>query len=193
MRIARVLRAFCFGCLILSPCLPLELHGQTEGKGYVADSIHSSIEVAAETWSPGKPIVVFVQLKNLSDKDIDLLGIYTFELRGVPATSYRSPVDILSGKPLELVYERDGSGGGRVPKGVIHLGAGDTKAMRFDLDNLLWSKTLSSRWPHQRLFEVVPKGNYDLIFNVEIDHRVNGDNIPDVTHVPSNSVRIVVE
>ena len=192
MRIARVLRTFCFVCVILSPCLPLELHAQTEGKKYLADSIRSSIEVEAETWSQGKPIVVVVQLENISNSDVDLLGIYTFELRGDPPTPYWSPVDVLSGKPLQLVYE-DSGGGGRVPKGAIHLAAGDTKSMRFDLSNLLWNQTLSSRWPHQSLFEVVPKGNYDLIFNVETDHRVNSDNSPDVTHIPSRSVRIAVE
>jgi hypothetical protein len=43
---------------------------------------------------------------------------------------------------------------------------------------------------HQGLFEVVPKGGYDLRFNVETDHRVNSD---DVTHIPSQSVRIAIE
>lgn len=192
MTIARVLRTVCFVCVILSPCLPLELHAQTEGTGYLADSIHCSIEVEAETWSRDKPIVVVVQLKNISDRDLDLLGIYSFELRGDPPTPYWSPVDVLSGKPLQLVYE-DSGGGGRVPKAVIHLGAGDAKSMKFDLSNLLWNNSLSSRWPHQSLFEVVPKGDYDLIFNVETDHRVNSDNSHGVTHIPSKSVRIAVE
>jgi hypothetical protein len=161
-------------------------------KKHLTDSIHCSIEVESEMWSQGKPIVVVVQLENISNSDIDLLGIYTFELRGDPPTPYWSPVDIRSGKPLQLVYE-DSGGGGRVPKSVIHLGAGNTKSMRFDLSNLLWNQAHSSRWPHQSLFEVVPKGNYDLIFNVETDHRVNAENIPDVTHIPSKSVRIAVE
>ena len=33
-----------------------------------------------ETWSRDKPTFVVVQLKNISDKDVSLLGIYTFEL-----------------------------------------------------------------------------------------------------------------
>jgi hypothetical protein len=189
MTIARVLRTVCFVCVILSPFLPLELHAQTEVQRSLADSIHCSIEVEAEKWSRDKPIVVVVRLKNISDRDLDLLGIYSFELRGNPTTPYWSPVDVLSGKPLQLVYE-DSSGGGRVPKAVIHLGAGDARSMNFDLSNLLWNSSFSSRWPHQGLFEVVPKGGYDLIFNVETDHRVNSD---DVTHIPSQSVRIAIE
>lgn len=193
MRMGRVLRAFCLGCLILSPCLPLDLHAQTVGKEDVAGSVHCTIEVEAETWSQSKPIIVGVQLKNITDRDVKLLGIYTFELRGVPPIPYWSPADILSGKPLELEYDGDGIGGGRVPRGAIHLEPGETKALRFDLSNLLWNISGSSRWPHQRLFEVVPKGDYDLLFSVETDQRLNADNIPDVTHIPSNSVRIVVE
>ena len=193
MRIVRVLRAFCFGCLILLPCVPLVLHAQTDGSEYVADSIHCLIEVETETWSHVKPILVVVHLKNISAKDVNLLGIYTFELAGVTPIPYWSPVNILNGKPLELEPDVHGIGGGRVPKRVIHLRAGETKAMTFDLSNLLWNTTLSSRWPYQKLFEVVSKGNCDLIFKVETDHRVNADNIPDVTQIASNSVRIVVE
>ena len=193
MRLVRVLRAFCFGWFILLPCLPLELHARTDGSDDVADSIHCLIEVETETWSQGKPVLVVVHVKNISAKDVNLVGIYTFELVGVPPIPYWSPVNILTGKPLELEAEVDGVGGGRVPKRVIHLGAGETKVMRFDLSNLLWNTTVSSRWPYQKLFEVVSKGNCDLIFKIETDHRVNADNIPDVTHIASNSVRIVVE
>lgn len=193
MRIARVLGAICFGCLILLSSTQLELQAQTEGRQYVADSIHCLIEVETETWSQGKPILVSVHLKNISAKDVDLLGIYTFELVGAPRIPYWSPVNILTGKPLELEYAVDGDGGGRVPKRMVQLGAGKTKTMRFDLSNLLWNAAFSSRWPYQKLFEVAPKGNCDLIFKVETDHRVNADNIADVTHIASNSVRIVVE
>lgn len=195
MRIARFIRAFYFCALILFLCLPLELHAQTEGKEYVADFFQCSIEAETQSWSQGRPIFVVVQLKNVSGEDANLLGIYSFELRGVPPAPYWSPVNILSGTPLELETESEGltKGGGRAPKGAIHLEAGETKAMRFDLSKLLWNKSFSSIWPYQKLFEVVPKGNYDLIFDVETDRRKNPDNIPYVTHKASNSVRIVVE
>jgi len=191
MRIARVLTASCSICFILVLCHPFALYAQIEAKQNVSDSIQCSIETETESWSTGKPTIVVVQLKNISDTDLDLVGIYSFQLKGIPGP-YWSPVNILSGKPLELEYEGNGTGG-RVPEGLIHLQAGETKAMRFDLSNLLWNQSVSSRWPFQKLFEVVPKGIYHLIFDIQTDRRVSSDNIPDVTHLASNGVRIVVE
>jgi hypothetical protein len=188
----RVFGAFCFGCLILSPWLQLALQAQAEARENVLDAIQCSIKVETEIWSQGKPILVVVRLTNASSKEVDLLGIYTFELAGARQVPYWSPVNIRNGTPLELEYEVDGNGGGRVPKRVIHLGPGETKAMRFDISNLLWNTTHSSRWPYQKLFEVAPKGNCNLTFKVETDHR-RADNTTDVTHIVSNSVRILIE
>lgn len=175
-------------------CLPPDLHSQTEGKEHAADSVRNSIEVEKENWSESKPIIIVVRLENISDKDISFLGIYSFELKGAPGL-YWSPVNILSGKPLELENESEGlkRGGGRVPKGAIHLDRHETKTMKFDLSTLLWNKSFSSVWPNQKLFEVAPRGNYDLIFSIETGWQAKSDNTDDVTHIPSNSVRIVIE
>jgi hypothetical protein len=190
MRIANSLWAFCFGCFVLFLAFPLSFNAQTQGREYVADFIRCSIEIETETWSQGKPIFVVVQVKNISDKAVSVLGTYSFELTtvsdDVPPMAYWSPVNILSGTPLKLRA-------GKVPEGAIHLEPGETKAMKFELTKLLWNKSISSVWPDQRLFEVVPKGNYDLIFGVETDRGKNSENIPIVTHIASNKVRIEVE
>ena len=68
----------------------------------------------------------------------------------------------------------------------------ETKTINLDVAKLFWNRNISSVWPNRRLFEVVPKGNYDLSFDVETDRRNNSDNIPIVTHIASNKIGIVV-
>ena len=184
MQIARCLIALCFGCLTLFLSYPFELHAQTKE---VVDLIQFSIQTERGTWTRESPLSVAVKIKNVSARPVDLVGAYTFQLTGAdePSTAYWSPVNILDGTPLKL-------DAGKVPKGVIHLQPHETKAISLDVTKLFWNRTLSSVWPNERLFEIVPKGNYDLIFDVETDEGKNPDNIPIVTHIASNKVRIAV-
>lgn len=207
MRVTRYRRMVCFSFLILFSCLPLCLQAQTEPKEFVAGSIQSSIVVEKETWQRDKPTFVTVKVTNISDHAVNLLGIYSFELttvgdayamrRGVTATAYWSPVNISSGTPLELKTESEwlkkGIVVGKVPRGAIHLEPKETKAIKFELSQLHWNKSISSTWPYEPLFEVVPKGSYDLSFDIETDTRKGADDIPRVSHVASNSVRITIE
>ena len=186
MQIARCLQTLCFGCLILFLCYPLELHAQSKPKD-VAGLIQCSIETETGTWSRENSLSVAVKIKNISNGPVDLVGGYSFQLTRVddPPMAYWSPVNILDGTPLKL-------DAGKVPEGAIHLEPHETKAINLDVTKLFWNRNISSVWPNQRLFEVVPKGNYDLIFDVETHRRKNSDNIPIVTHIASNKVRIAV-
>ena len=183
MQIARCLR---FGCLILLLCYPLELHPQSRPKD-VASLIQYSIETETGTWSLGDPLSVTVKIKNISNGPVDVVGGYSFELTRVdgPPMMYWSPVNILDGTPLKLEA-------GKVPQGAVHRESHETKAINLDVTKLFWDRNISSVWPNRRLFEVVPKGNYDLIFDVETDRRKNSENIPIVTHIASNKIGIVV-
>jgi len=128
-----------------------------------------------------------VRIRNISDGPVDLVGTYSFELTGADSqpVAYWSPVNIQDGSPLKL-------DDGKVPTGTIHLKPHEIKTINIDVSKLLWNRNLSSVWPNQSLFEVVPKGNYDLIFDVETHRRTNSANNPMVIHIASNKVRIVV-
>ena len=186
MQMAKFLRTLCFGCLTLFLSYPFELHAQSKPKD-VEGLIQSSIETETGTWSRQSPLSVAVKIKNISDGPVDLVGIYSFQLTSADAQpmAYWGPVNILDGSPLKL-------DDGKVPKGTIHLEPHEIKAINFDVSKLLWNRNISSVWPNQSLFEVMPVGTYDLIFEVETDRRTNSDNNPIVTHIASNKVRIVV-
>ena len=186
MQNARCLRMLCFGCLILFLYHPRALYAQSYPKD-VAGLIQSSIETKTGTWSRETPLSVAVKMKNISNGPVDLLGIYSFQLIRVddPPMVYWSPINILDGTPLRLE-------GGKVPKGAIHLEPHEIKQIDLDVTKLLWDRTISSVWPNQRLFDVVLKGNYDLILDVETVRRTNSENNPIVAHIASNKVRIVV-
>ena len=186
MKIARCLQTVCFVCLILFLCYPLELHSQSRPKE-VAGLIQCSIETETGTWALGRPLSVTVKIKNISNGPIDIVGGYSLELTRAddPPMKYWSPVNIQGGTPLKLEA-------GKVPRGAVHLESHETKAINLDVTKLFWDRDISSVWPNRRLFEVVPKGNYDLIFDVETDSRKNSDNIPTVTHLASNKIGIVV-
>jgi hypothetical protein len=186
MQIVRFLKTLCFGCLTLFLSYPLELHAQSKPKD-VEGLVQFSIETETGTWSRESSFSVGVKIKNVSDGPIDLVGICTFQLTRAdePSMAYWSPVNILDGTPLKL-------DAGKVPKGVIHLEPRETKAINLDVSKLFWNRTLSSVWPNQSLFEVMSKGNYHLIFDVEKDTRKSSDSIPTITHITSNKVKIVV-
>ena len=76
--------------------------------------------------------------------------------------SYWSPLDISTGEPLKLVAEpkmlKKGVIVGRVTKGVLHLSKGEVKTFRVGLGKLLWNNSGLNDWPHQRLFDIVERG-----------------------------------
>ena len=183
MQMARFFQAVCFGCLIVFLCYPLELHAQSKPKD-VAGLIQCSVETETGTWSLGTPLSVTVKIKNISNGPIDIVGGYSLELTRADdqPIKYWSPVNILDGTPLKL-------DAGKVPQGAVHLESHETKVINLDVTKLFWDRNSSSVWPKRRLFEVVPKGNYDLVFDVETDRRKNSDK---VTHIASNKIGIVV-
>lgn len=199
VQVTRLLRALCFGWLLLSHCYATALYAQSKSEEPVAASIECAIEAESETWSRGGPILVAVKIRNISDKAVDLVGWYSFELTkdsDSPPTGYWSPVNILNGTPLKLETESEwlekGIVVGKVPQGAIHLEPHETKEMKFDVTKLSWDKSISSIWPNHGLFVAVPKGDYDLIFDIQTDSRKNSQNVPIFTHIASNKVGVSV-
>jgi hypothetical protein len=96
--------------------------------------------------------------------------------------------------PLQLAYDSPKkTSGGRVPRAAIRLGPGDTKVMKFDLTKLRWNTSISSVWPAQKLFEIAPKGTYDLLFAIETNDGANPEGVSVVSHLVSNKARIEIK
>src|SRR5262245_52660740 len=186
MQIARCLQTLCVGGLIWLLSCPLELHSQSQPKDFESP-VECSIETETGTWSRGNAFSVSVRIKNTADRPVDIVGHYNFTLTRVdgPPVAYWSPVSIPDGAPAELKA-------GKVPENAVHLELHETKTIELDMTKLFWDRNFSSVWPRKTLFEVVPKGNYDLTFGVETAGRKNSDNSPMVVHTVSNKVRITV-
>ena len=185
-------------CSLLILILPVSLLAQKNSAGPVAGAIQCSIKTETESWSRDKSIPIIVSIKNISDKPVNLVGIYALQLTrsnesrdGKSGTAYWAPVDIRTGSALSLVRDAPKSGG-KVPKASIHLEPAESREIRLHVDKLFWNLSFSSVWPNQSLFEAVPSGAYDLIFDIETDGRNDAQGYPLVTHVKSNRVKAII-
>ena len=161
--------------------------GQLRTKTAKPHFLKCSIAIDSASIKRDYPAIVSVTVENVSGGELDLKAIYTFELLIVSTQamardfstlgdSYWSPLDISSGESLKLPVN------GRVPKVPLFLKRDEVKSFRFDLAKLVWNATTRSIWPHEVLFDIVPKGNYWLVF------KVSG-----IRETTSNKIEVVVE
>ena len=164
MRMAFVFFLTAFSFTNLAP-------GQLRTKTAKPQLLKCSIAIDSASIKSDYPAIVSVTVENVSGGELGLKAIYTFELLTVSTQavarefsslgdSYWSPLDISSGESLQLPVS------GRVPQLPLHLKKDEAKSFKFDLSKLLWNATLLSIWPHENLFDVVPKGSYWLVFKV---------------------------
>lgn len=148
----------------------IDVPAQSQTKATKPPLVKCWIEINSTTISPGKAAIVSVTIENVSSSELKIDVIYSFELLvksgqavardfHVLGDSYWGPVDSSSCTSLVPLN-------GRVPTVLLHLTPGEAKCFKFDLRSLLWNASMSSIWPHEDLFDVVPKGNYWLVFNV---------------------------
>ena len=161
--------------------------GQLRTKVAKPQLLKYSITIDSASINPKHPAIVSVTVENVSGGELDLKAVYMFELLTVSdqaiardfsalGDSYWSPLDISSGESLKLPVN------GRVPKVPLFLKRDEVKSFRFDLAKLVWNATTRSIWPHENLFDIVPKGNYWLVFK--------GSGNRETT---SNKIEVVVE
>lgn len=161
--------------------------------------IKASITIDSDTLARTKAGIVTITLENRSGQEIDLKSTCSFQLNrvtkeavarkhSVVGDSYWGPVNISDGTPLALKIidpemQKKGIVVGQVPKPPLHFAKDEIKTFKVDLTKLYWNATMSSIWPKQPLFEVVPTGSYSLQFRME----KRGSNIE------SNEVNVSVE
>ena len=130
-----------------------------------------------------------------------------FTVRG---DSYWSPLDLSRGTTMELVVNprmlKKGIIVGKVPNNTLQMKKDEVKILRFEMANLFWNDTIWGDWPHKTIFEIVPKGHYWLVFELDLsgkgvllakpEHRREPEGwvrVIDTNTIKSNRVEITVE
>ena len=200
LRAAHFFQAILFTFSPSLLCPTLEPHEQAEADEFVPGSVQALVESEAETWRRGEPIMVTVKVKNTSSKSVSFIGRYALSLKKLDAPTalyYVSLVEVLSGTPLKRPPASERLQNGAVVweemEHAIHLGLGETKAMKFDLAKLFWYEFRPSDWRHRPEVEIVPVGRYDLRFNISLRDRRDSTGTLISTGIISNKVEIVVE
>ena len=162
-------------CLILGCQTERESITQSPGRtwGQPSNGLRCSIALEKTRWSKGDPIPVSVLVENVSESRVDLKTIPAFILNEM---QYWCPVDIVGENHTLPANARS----------IISLQPGTTTNSIVDISKLGWDRGISSIWPAQDLYSLVPPGFYKLRLDIEI---VDGDN-PGWIH--SNEIKITI-
>jgi hypothetical protein len=180
-RTSQLLSIFCLVALLSA--------GSVAGQ----QSLKCSIKVENNKIVKGQPTPVDITIENVSGSELTLDAFYSFELLKIAddaiarkffryGDSFWSPFDPASGKPIKLQIldpelEKKGVVVGRAPKDKLRLSVGEVRTWRADLTNLSWNASVSSTWPHEVLFYVVPKGPYWLEFRMRSGKEVKSNRV----------------
>ncbi len=141
--------------------------------GEPSNGLRCSIDIAETRWSKGKPVLVSVMVENVSGSKVELRTIPAFTLN---ESQYWCPVDI-GGEEHTLPANA---------RSTISLEKGASTNTRIDISKLGWDRGVSSIWPAQNLYSLVPPGQYSLRLDIEV---VNGGE-PKWIH--SNEVEVAI-
>ena len=174
-RTSQLFSVFCLAVLLSTSSVV----GQAKREGVVEQPLKLSIKIEAEKIVRGQPVPVEITIENVSGSELDLDTVYSFELLKIAdesvarkfamrGDSYWSPFDIVSGNPLGLKIidpdmQKKGVVVGRVPEDKLRLGIGEVRTYKVELTKLYWNASILSGWPADVLFDVVPKGHYELV------------------------------
>jgi hypothetical protein len=141
-----------------------------------------SLTIDSDKLSRQKPARVTITIENLSDQELDIKSVGSFELlskraeavarkHSVFGDSYWSPVNVSTGAPKQLdiidpELQKKGVVVGRVPEETLRFGATEVKTFTLDPTKTLWNASMGNDWPRWNLFEVVSKGEYFLEFRI---------------------------
>jgi hypothetical protein len=182
-------------CLVV-----LAFHGlaiaQKKSVDAPAPQIKTSIAIESATLARDQSAIVTLTIQNLSGKELDLKAIGSFDLKNLSKESatrkhpvvgdrYWGPANISTSKPTELKIidpekQKQGIVVGQVPRVSLQFATDETKTFKVDLTKLFWNDAMSSIWPEEPLFKVVPKGTYALSFGMSLQG----------VHLESNEVEV---
>ena len=123
--------------------------------GEPSNGIRCSITAEETHWSNGEYAIVFITIENISEGKIDLKTIPAFNLNEM---QYWCPVNIV-GEDHNLPANA---------RSTISLEKGDQINSKIDISKLGWDRGISSIWPSQNLYSLVPTGNYKLRLDIEV-------------------------
>jgi hypothetical protein len=123
--------------------------------GEPSNGIRCAIIVEKPFWANGEPVMVSVIIENISEGKVSLKTIPAFMLNEM---QYWCPVDIV-GEDHRLPANA---------RSVISLEKGAQINSRIDISKLGWDRGISSIWPSQDLYSLVPTGKYKLCLNIEV-------------------------
>ena len=123
--------------------------------GKPSNGLRCSIIVKTTHWSNGDPAIVSVTVENISEGKIDLKTIPAFTLNDM---QYWCPVNI-AGDDHSLPANA---------RSNISLEKGAQIDSRIDISMLGWDRGISSIWPWENLYSIVPTGKYMLRLDIEI-------------------------
>lgn len=123
--------------------------------GEPSNGLRSSIDTEETAWSRGNPALVSVLLENVSGSKVDLRTIPALRLN---ESEYWCPVDI----------EEEGQSLPANARSTISLEKGASVNVRIDLSKVGWDRGISSVWPAQNLYALVPPGVYRLRLDIEV-------------------------
>jgi hypothetical protein len=170
------------GTLLLVLACSLSPAAQVEEKlpPHPANVIGCVITLDKADWSSNKPANVSGAIDNISDHELELGILPSLELKThrvsaalgtyrAQEESYWAPADLFEDKPLETDRDEIKKGVLAISPKALHLKLPRNGTAKFTLDasKLKWARTVSSIWPDQPLFTVVPSGTYDLTLVIE--------------------------
>jgi len=159
--------------------------------GNAYKDIRCSIEISDSKSTKAKETMVHVKIEHLADeiKNFELSPAFELVKEGSEELSdkYWSPVDINSGAPRVIPGKSIN----------LTLGSNETRTLDVDLLELNWARQVSSIWPFENLYSVVPPGQYKFYLSIEIPDKgyikIGNMNIEKKVRVFSNEVMVVIE
>ena len=169
---------------------------QSSGQGLRSPKVllHCKVTLDSDKWTKGGQMTVHILIENASETDVQLNIIPALELTKHPAphdelkraaSTYWAPIDLTGNKPLETDRQIVGGAALVIKPRIMSLKLSKASRVEFRVDaaGMEWARSISSVWPHQKLFEVVANGNYDLAVVLESDKR----------RLHSNSVAVSIQ
>jgi hypothetical protein len=122
--------------------------------GKETEGLRCSLRVVSNRWRHGAPAIVAVTIQNRSAKKVTFKTIPSFDL----GDEYWCPVDLTTeGRALNANAHS-----------ILSLEKGASLDLQFDVSQLGWDESVSSAWPAENLYELVPPGAYALRLGVEL-------------------------
>ena len=151
----------------------------------ISSELECSVTVDKNVWAKEGSIYVGVDIRNLSNKELDLKTKPYFLLKDLDASGfeeenqtrdYWSPVDLTGGSSLPVNHDC-----------AFVLHSNELLHLRFDVTRLNWGRLIGAMWPSERFDSVVPRGRYQFYLEFYFDGKDD-----QFWKVRSNEVRITI-